>query len=215
MTTSMASQTLDAARGSAQPDRTSRRPVGWELQAPEAIEDAEFETVCDPVRQTSRFADGMRPSRERSTPGSLGILTKKRPPRSAPRRASAGLRFPLLLCAAIALSAYAGHLLSGTAGSAMPGAFHVEDVTTRMDPGAKDGLFVSGVVRNLGQKTATTPPLVVALERNGQIVARYYLGTSGHLLAPHGFFNFSGRFPATIEGAETVRVFFNRDRSGR
>ena len=104
-----------------------------------------------------------------------------------------------------------GIFLSGTAGSATaPGRMRFTWKTSR-PAWIREQRMASSFQRRRPQPGSKgghrAPPLVVALERKGQIVARYYLGTSGHLLAPHeGSSSFPAGFRA-IEGAGTCGSF--------
>lgn len=196
---------------------TQRRPAGWDFAAAGMIEDAEFETIHPARGRAAPRIDMAHRKARTGLPPGLGILNRR-----AFIHSSRGKAEPIWLaaavCAVVGLSLLSGTFLPGAlaslGGGTVPHALRIEGVSAEIDREAADGLFVSGVVRNEGGDTLTAPPLVVTVARRGEVVARYYLGTNGHRLAPHEGFKFSGRLPTPAGGAGKVDVRFNRDRSG-
>lgn len=211
----------DAVAGPATVANASRRPAGWDFSATGAIEDAEFESV-DLSRAIFSSPTGFLDRTDRATAasGGLGILTRSYPKSRGTWRSSSRLAW--LPALAIGLAAFhfaASNWLPPLKGRSTvlraPAELKIEEVATHLYPGVDDGLYVGGVVRNAGETGVMAPPLVVAVSGRDGLVARYYLGTSGRFLAAHEGFNFSGRLPAPIEGAETVQIYFNPDGGGR
>jgi hypothetical protein len=200
---------LHAAPPTAQ--ERSRRPPGWNVDAAASIEDAEFETVRASVRHDPLA--GRKDQAAGPTVPAEGLSVLRR---GARRRMSwTGL------LAVVAVASGAGLWVSEfgpghLAVAAVPSDLRIEGVTTYVEPGRPDGLFFSGTVVNTGGRDLRAPPLAVAVQSAGKIVARYYLGTSSHLVAARQRFNFSGRLPTPMDGAETVRIYFNaRDDAAR
>lgn len=96
--------------------------------------------------------------------------------------------------------------------AAMP--LRIANVESRIERrGARAFLLVDGEVANDGAAGAALPGLEISVAGSNGRTVRYFLGTSGRVLAPGERFAFSSRLDAPKDGVESVTVDFRKEGS--